>query len=286
MVNVLTPQSPIANPQSLISYNSAHVRVGHPCRGGPRNAARVRHPEADARRLAIAPSCSAASTSSTATNRSTKSSSRFRPTSPRRPAYPVSRESPCASSMAAIAAAGFGGERVRAGVAGAQASSSFTTPRGRSRRPISFYARHRSGGKRRRGDRGASGERHGEGSDGGTRPENRRADDRARVDLSGADAAGVQPRRCSKMPSSSDAQALGTATDEASLAEQAGHSVRLVDGEVDEYQNHDASRTSSVSKALAGDWGIGIGDQRNPASRDRVTTCIASSRAGRSSLAA
>ena len=54
-------------------------------------------------------------------------------------------------------------------------------------------------------------------------------------------------------------QALGTATDEASLAEQAGHSIRLVDGE-DANIKITTPQDLDVLKGTRRDWGIGIGD--------------------------
>ena len=138
------------------TYNVRHVRVGHSCRGGPWHAARVGRRPSRCSRLAIAPSSSAASTSSTAHDRIDE--------------IVIALPPDLASVAAALsdfiakagahrrwrrAAAGFGGEGVRAGVEERRASSSFTTRRGRSRPPDSVYARHRGGGKRGRGDRGA-----------------------------------------------------------------------------------------------------------------------------------
>ena len=104
----------------------------------------------------------------------------------------------CAHRRWRRAAAGFGRERVRTGVEERQHHR-----HSRRRAPVRdsrfVHARHRGGGKRGRGDRGASGERYREGSHGGTWREDRRTDDRSRIDLPGADAAGIQPRRCSRM---------------------------------------------------------------------------------------
>jgi len=55
-------------------------------------------------------------------------------------------------------------------------------------------------------------------------------------------------------------EAIGIATDEASLAEQAGHPVRLVDGEATNIKIT-TEQDLNVSKAMIGigDWGVGIG---------------------------
>ena len=145
---------------------------------------------------------------------------------------------------------GLGRERVRAGVEERHRHR-------HSRRGAavcdgrSVFARHRCRGEGRCGHRRAPGERYREGSHRCARRENRRADDRARVDLSCADAAGLHPPGAGGGHRSLDATASATATDEASLAEQAGYAVRLVDGESTNIKittQHDLD----VSKALLG----------------------------------
>ena len=61
--------------------------------------------------------------------------------------------------------------------------------------PDLFYARHRRGRARRSGDRRSAGQRHREGGDRCARRADRRAHDAARIDLPGADAAGVHAQR-------------------------------------------------------------------------------------------
>ena len=81
-------------------------------------------------------------------------------------------------------------------------------------------------------------------------------------------------------------ESIGAATDEASLAEEAGHSVRLVDGEVDEYQNHDAARSSRVGGAVGRRSPNPESQIPHPVEWEPGTTCIASKPAGRSLLEA
>ena len=61
----------------------------------------------------------------------------------------------------------------------------------------------------------------------------------------------------------------GSATDEASLAEQAGYTVRLVDGESTNIKIT-TEQDFAVSKALLRDSGFGIGDQRSAANWHRI----------------
>ena len=164
------------------------------------------------------------------------------------PAYLISRSKTCAHRRWRRAAAGFGRERVRAGVEERQYHRH--SRRGAPVRDGRFvHARHRGGGKGRRGDRGASGERYREGSDGGTRRADRRADDRSRIDLPGADAAGVQPQGargcdCAGARKHRTGDRRGVAGRGGRLLGAAGRR------RIDEYQNHDAARSSRVGGAF------------------------------------
>ena len=77
---------------------------------------------------------------------------------------------------------------------------------------------------------------------------------------------------------------LGSATDEASLAEQAGYTVKLVDGESTNIKIT-TEQDFNVSKALLGIRGFGIGIREVP-STEPATTCIALKLAGASLLEA
>ena len=130
----------------------------------------------------------------------------------------------------------------------------------------------------RRGDRRAARERHRQArSPRRGRPGHRR-DDSARIDLPGADAAGV-PARCAQ-----DAVALGgsgvEATDEAALAERAGHAVHIV-----EASSRNVKITTAEDLAEARRR-VERAARRHPARSGPATTFIGSSKGGRSFSAA
>ena len=97
-------------------------------------------------------------------------------------------------------------------------------------------------------------------------------DDSARDRLSGADAAGVPPRRA-RRGRRRRTRPASTATDEAALAERAGYQVHVVDGDPGKREDHDGGRSRGRAAA--------DGRRRRPAAARRHRLRPAPARRGR-----